>query len=446
MDFEKIPRLIFPVYKLESESSTFSNDDTESVYSIQDKETDLARDTSDTEHQSLGSEYELEIEYDVDSLSECDTNSLINCSDESDDDDNIVLAAAAAVIADNSFDHWVTDGEDSDMSSSEETSFSRPDYWTCVKCKSQNNNPLFRYCEKCFQARKTLFPPRPRHKKSRKSKKPESPVKLDNLRSCLNGLSQDSGIGSSQEFPLLGLDKIIVPQHLTENSSIASGSIIAEDEDIIPSSQLSEASSSISDKRNPKMVEPATKFDVEMNRIVWIDMEMTGLDIDKDKIMEVACLITDSDLNIVAEGPNIIIHQPKEVLDNMNEWCKNQHGKTGLSEECAKSTTTIEEAEEKLLNFVEANVTEKVSPLAGNSVYMDRLFLRKFMKNVDDHLHYRIIDVSTIKEVCRRWNGEVYSSAPKKGYGHRALNDIRESIEELKYYKNNFFNVDHPPK
>lgn len=166
---------------------------------------------------------------------------------------------------------------------------------------------------------------------------------------------------------------------------------------------------------------------------------MTGLDIENDKIMEVACIVTDSDLNIVAEGPNIIIHQPSDILDNMVEWCTKQHGKTGLTEACLNSKVTIQQAESCLVDFVSEHVTENVSPLAGNSVYVDRLFLRKYMPRLEDYLHYRIIDVSTIKELCRRWNYELYKTIPKKDFQHRALQDIKESINELKFYKSNFF-------
>ncbi|XP_018577470.1 oligoribonuclease, mitochondrial-like [Anoplophora glabripennis] len=180
-------------------------------------------------------------------------------------------------------------------------------------------------------------------------------------------------------------------------------------------------------------------FDLEVNRIIWVDMEMTGLDLEKDKIMEVACLVTDSELNIVAEGPDIIIHQPEDLLRNMDEWCINQHGKTGLTQACLKSNVTVEDAENALLDFVKKYVTERHSPLAGNSVYMDRMFLKKFMPRLNEYLHYRIIDVSTIKEVCRRWNPALYKQLPKKEYSHRALQDIKESVEELRFYKTNFF-------
>ncbi|KAI4457332.1 oligoribonuclease mitochondrial [Holotrichia oblita] len=182
-------------------------------------------------------------------------------------------------------------------------------------------------------------------------------------------------------------------------------------------------------------------LDLEVNRLVWIDLEMTGLDVIKDKIMELACLITDSNLNIIAEAPRIVIQQPSIVLDNMNEWCIKQHGKSGLTEECRNSNITLATAEDTLLKFLKSHVTEKTSPIAGNSVYMDRMFLKMYMPNVNEYLHYRIIDVSSIKELCRRWNNDVYKRAPKKEFSHRALDDIKESVAELKYYKDNFFKM-----
>ncbi|XP_044260031.1 probable oligoribonuclease [Tribolium madens] len=188
-------------------------------------------------------------------------------------------------------------------------------------------------------------------------------------------------------------------------------------------------------------VKNSPHFDLEGHRVVWVDMEMTGLDVATDKMMEVACIITDSDLNIIAEGPDLIIHHPQDILDNMNEWCKTHHSKSGLSEACLKSKISVQEAEDKIMEFVSQYVIEKISPLAGNSVYMDRLFLRKYMPRLHEYLHYRIIDVSTIKELCRRWNPDVYKEAPKKTFSHRALSDIKESIEELKYYKSSFFKV-----
>uniref|UniRef100_A0A8C4YKU2 Exonuclease domain-containing protein n=1 Tax=Gopherus evgoodei TaxID=1825980 RepID=A0A8C4YKU2_9SAUR len=148
-------------------------------------------------------------------------------------------------------------------------------------------------------------------------------------------------------------------------------------------------------------------------RMVWVDLEMTGLDIEKDQIIEMACLITDSDLNILAEGPNLIINQPDELLDGMSEWCKEHHGK---------------HAEYEFLSFVRQQTPPGLCPLAGNSVHADK-----------KHLHYRIIDVSTVKELCRRWYPEEFEFAPKKVASHRALDDIRESVKELQFYRNSIF-------
>ncbi|XP_032516808.1 oligoribonuclease, mitochondrial isoform X2 [Danaus plexippus] len=182
----------------------------------------------------------------------------------------------------------------------------------------------------------------------------------------------------------------------------------------------------------------------EAKRIVWIDLEMTGLNVEKDHILEIACLVTDEHLNIVSTGPNIIIHQDDEVLNNMNQWCVTQHGESGLTEACRKSQITLTKAENDILNFVKSHVPEKLCPLGGNSVYMDRLFLQKYMPKLNNYLHYRIIDVSTIKELAKRWFPKEYSRIPTKKFEHRCLNDIKESVEELKYYRNNIFKVNEP--
>lgn len=174
-------------------------------------------------------------------------------------------------------------------------------------------------------------------------------------------------------------------------------------------------------------------------RIVWVDLEMSGLDLDKEHILEMACLITDDQLNIVAEGPELIIHQEDSVLDNMGEWCQKQHGNSGLTEAVRKSNISLEDAEQQMLDFVKKHTHKKQAPLAGNSVHVDRQFLEKYMKNFLNHLHYRIIDVSTVKELCRRWYPEDLGNAPTKNLSHRALDDIKESIEELKYYRSTIF-------
>ncbi|XP_020776329.2 small fragment nuclease [Boleophthalmus pectinirostris] len=174
-------------------------------------------------------------------------------------------------------------------------------------------------------------------------------------------------------------------------------------------------------------------------RMVWVDLEMTGLDIEKDQIIEMACIITDSDLNVVAEGPNLIIKQPDELLDGMSDWCKEHHGKSGLTAAVRSSKISLEQAEYEFLSFVRQHTPPGQCPLAGNSVHADKRFLDKYMPQFMYHLHYRIIDVSTIKELCRRWFPDEYKEAPQKKASHRALGDIRESIKELQFYRVNVF-------
>ncbi|XP_042355343.1 small fragment nuclease [Plectropomus leopardus] len=216
--------------------------------------------------------------------------------------------------------------------------------------------------------------------------------------------------------------------------------------------------SRVSQKTAPfsRLINPLTStfgsiFDVQVSRrlsmsssamsqrMVWVDLEMTGLDIEKDQIIEMACIITDSDLNILAEGPNLIINQPNELLDGMSEWCKEHHGKSGLTQAVKDSKITLEQAEYEFLSFVRQHTPPGSCPLAGNSVHADKKFLDKYMPQFMYHLHYRIIDVSTIKELCRRWFPEEYKKVPLKKAAHRALDDIQESIKELQYYREHVF-------
>uniref|UniRef100_A0A667XCA4 Oligoribonuclease, mitochondrial n=1 Tax=Myripristis murdjan TaxID=586833 RepID=A0A667XCA4_9TELE len=166
---------------------------------------------------------------------------------------------------------------------------------------------------------------------------------------------------------------------------------------------------------------------------------MTGLDIEKDHIIEMACIITDSELNILAEGPNLIINQSDELLDGMSDWCKEHHGKSGLTQAVRDSKISLQQAEYEFLSFIRQHTPPGQCPLAGNSVHADKKFLDKYMPQFMYHLHYRIIDVSTIKELCRRWFPEEYKMAPQKKASHRALDDIRESIRELQFYRANVF-------
>jgi oligoribonuclease len=174
--------------------------------------------------------------------------------------------------------------------------------------------------------------------------------------------------------------------------------------------------------------------------LVWIDCEMTGLDLGKDKLIEVAALVTDPDLKVLGEGVDLVIHADDEALDAMPPVVRDMHAKSGLTEEVRRSAITMAEAEEAVLAYVREFVPNpRTAPLCGNSIATDRGFLARDMPALDDFLHYRMIDVSSIKELCRRWYPRVYFGQPAKGLAHRALADIRESIRELEYYRRTIF-------
>lgn len=176
------------------------------------------------------------------------------------------------------------------------------------------------------------------------------------------------------------------------------------------------------------------------DKLIWMDLEMTGLDPEKDVIVEIAVLITDSDLEPVGEGLDIVIHQPAELLAGMEDVVRDMHARSGLTDAVLASTVTLEEATEQALAMIRAQVpTIRTAPLCGNSIATDRSFLVKYMPEIDKHLHYRMIDVSSIKELARRWHPKIYRKAPTKGGGHRALADILESVEELRYYRSAMF-------
>ncbi|RMI32995.1 oligoribonuclease [Nocardia stercoris] len=174
--------------------------------------------------------------------------------------------------------------------------------------------------------------------------------------------------------------------------------------------------------------------------VVWMDCEMTGLRLDSDKLIEVAALVTDSDLNILGDGVDIVIHADDAALAAMPPVVAEMHARSGLTDEVRRSTVTVEEAQQQILAYIrEYAPTPRTVPLAGNSIATDRGFLARDMPELDAHLHYRMIDVSSIKELCRRWYPRIYFGQPEKGLSHRALADIQESIRELQYYRRTAF-------
>jgi len=174
------------------------------------------------------------------------------------------------------------------------------------------------------------------------------------------------------------------------------------------------------------------------DRLIWIDLEMTGLDPDRDRIIEVATVITDGDLEVVAEGPVIAIHQPEAVLELMDDWNRTTHGGSGLLERVRASRVTEREAELATLQFLAGHLAAGASPMCGNSICQDRRFLARHMPGLERFFHYRNLDVSTLKELARRWAPPVLAGIEKKS-AHRALDDIRESIAELRYYRAGLF-------
>ncbi|ATE52773.1 MULTISPECIES: oligoribonuclease [Actinosynnema] len=177
-----------------------------------------------------------------------------------------------------------------------------------------------------------------------------------------------------------------------------------------------------------------------MDRLVWIDCEMTGLDLGSDALIEIAALVTDAELNVLGEGVDVVIHADDEALAAMPEVVVKMHAKSGLTEEVRRSTTTLAEAEALVLAYIREWVPDaRTAPLAGNSIATDRGFIARDMPELDAHLHYRMVDVSSIKELCRRWYPRIYFAQPGKGLAHRALADIEESIRELAYYRRTAF-------
>jgi oligoribonuclease len=174
------------------------------------------------------------------------------------------------------------------------------------------------------------------------------------------------------------------------------------------------------------------------DRLVWVDMEMSGLLPETDRILEIAMIVTDGDLNIVAEGPVLVVHQEDAVLDRMDAWNKGTHSKSGLIDKVKASTLTEAEVEAECLAFLKQHVKSSISPMCGNTIHQDRRFMNRYMPKLEAYFHYRNIDVSTIKELCKRWQPEIAKGFSKQ-QAHTALADIIESVEELRYYREKLF-------
>jgi len=176
------------------------------------------------------------------------------------------------------------------------------------------------------------------------------------------------------------------------------------------------------------------------NNLIWVDMEMSGLNPDTDKVLEVAIVVTDSNLNTVAEAPVLVVHQDDAVLDAMDSWNKSTHAKSGLVERVKASTLAEQEAAERMVGFLREYVPSGISPMCGNSVHQDRRFMARHLPKLEAYFHYRNLDVSTLKELMKRWKPELAAGMVKHGK-HEALADIYESIDELKYYREHFLKV-----
>ncbi len=187
-----------------------------------------------------------------------------------------------------------------------------------------------------------------------------------------------------------------------------------------------------------RVPEPSAASDVD-DRLVWVDLEMTGLDVETDVIVEIACIVTDASLVPIDAGIEIIVHADADALARMGDFVREMHTKSGLLPEIERATVDVVSAQRATLEYVKQHVPKpSTAPLCGNSIGTDRRFLARYMTELDDYLHYRSVDVSSLKELCRRWHPQLYRKRPGKAEHHRALDDIRESIEELRFYRDNF--------
>lgn len=199
-------------------------------------------------------------------------------------------------------------------------------------------------------------------------------------------------------------------------------------------------------KPEPQMSvpEPTGPLSLGADALAWIDLEMTGLDTANHTIVEIAVLMTNSNLEVIDDGIDLVIHATPDELAKMDDFVRTMHTKSGLLPQIENSTLSLADAGAQVLEYLRARVTERSAPLCGNSIGVDRRFLDRYLPEVDQYLHYRSVDVSSFKEVCRRWNPSVSKGAPAKKSTHRALDDIRESIEEMRYYRDSFLRLPEP--
>ena len=199
-------------------------------------------------------------------------------------------------------------------------------------------------------------------------------------------------------------------------------------------------------KPEPQMSvpEPTGPLSLGADALAWIDLEMTGLDTANHTIVEIAVLMTNSNLEVIDDGIDLVIHATPDELAKMDDFVRTMHTKSGLLPQIENSTLSLADAGAQVLEYLRARVTERSAPLCGNSIGVDRRFLDRYLPEVDQYLHYRSVDVSSFKEVCRRWNPSVSKGAPAKKSAHRALDDIRESIEEMRYYRDSFLRLPEP--
>jgi oligoribonuclease len=196
----------------------------------------------------------------------------------------------------------------------------------------------------------------------------------------------------------------------------------------------------MAEDRGAPRVEPNKEPRAEEDRLVWIDLEMTGLDIDRHVIVEIACVVTDANLDPVDDGIDLVVHANDDELARMDDFVRTMHTKSVLLPAIEKSEVTLDDAQSQVLAYVRGHVPAPgTAPLCGNSIGVDRRFLDRYMRELDSYLHYRSIDVSSLKELCRRWYPAIYRKRPGKAEHHRALDDVRESIAELRYYREQLF-------